>query len=289
LNTAHEIILNKILNILYKGAVPIDRLEEAQALKAELLPIVQRTVRKPTGARKVGPVSEESARITERIVQLYGKGPRAGGLTWSEIAPVMAREGFTGKNGPLTKDACQHRYESWAKLQDFDRAIGQNAQLVGAAPPVEAVHVLEVDERDVRIKLCDSAKEAAQDLAVALGGSPLPEKTHVAVESPSPSNGTLKDMRCQQCKGLIGDKPTGRNGKIFCSKECADKTNSVSKKVESDTKTDSTIISMKKRGMNFKEIADHVNKKREKDNPQQKKVKWTAEQVKARYYELMAE
>jgi hypothetical protein len=58
--------------------------------------------------------------------------------------------------------------------------------------------------------------------------------------------------------------------------------------MKSDALTDSIIVGMKKRGMNWREISEHVNKKLEKD-PQQKKVKWTADQVKARHKELMKE
>lgn len=288
MNAHHDVIVNKLLHTLFGGAVPIDRLEEAQALKVELLPIVQRTIRRPTGSRKTGPVSPESAKITARIVELYGNGPRNGGLTWAEMPPLLAKEGFVGKNGPLTKDACQHRYEAWRKGQGGTNTY--ELRRAEPAPVVEAVHARQFSGLPITSNDgTTNTLEAVKDLAATIKGAPLPEVVQDTIQNPSQSKGTLKDMRCYECQEPIQDKAIGRHGKIFCSKECAEKAFSAKPKrgeVESDPKTDSTIISMRKRGMNWGEIAETLEKRAGRTTHHKGK-KWTGELVAARHEELM--
>lgn len=255
-----DIVINKILHILYNGAVPVDRLDEANALREELRPIVQRAFNKPKSHRECGPISEESAKITARIVELYGDGPKKGGLSWTEIVKVLEKEGVRGQNNrPLSIDAVCHRYRSWQKQ------AGQKGERAGSLPQTANVKV-EVP----------NAEEVIQK----------PDCPHVA---------EVADLGpvCPECKKPLKDAGHFKVSKgliIYCSKACADKTAPLPTRkgeIKSDPKTDSTIISMKKRGMNWAEIADTLNRRWVDDMPHHKaRHVWTANEVKARHAEL---
>jgi hypothetical protein len=106
-----------ILSLLFGGKIPVDRLDDLPAINADISALINRakggalvTTAKGTH-RRLGPSSEESARITARVIELRGEGPRKGGLLWGEIAAALTNEGIVGQNGhPVTKDSCRHRF-----------------------------------------------------------------------------------------------------------------------------------------------------------------------------------
>jgi DNA-binding transcriptional MerR regulator len=111
--------VRSILAVLFDGKIPIDRLDELPGIEADITALIAKA-RGRDGAlvttargthRRTGPSSEESARITARVIELRGEGPRRGGLLWSEIAAVLTNEGMVGQNGrAITKDSCRHRF-----------------------------------------------------------------------------------------------------------------------------------------------------------------------------------
>lgn len=109
----------RILSILFKGMIPVERRHEIPAFERAIKALVyqadnseaeklwrkqRRNITHPTG-----PCSPESAKITEQIVDL-----RKSGMTWPAIAEILQERGYTCRGGaPITVDAVRNRYAAW--------------------------------------------------------------------------------------------------------------------------------------------------------------------------------
>ncbi|MHB8118637.1 MAG: hypothetical protein ACYDHX_07930 [Methanothrix sp.] len=155
----------KILAILFDGGVPVDRLQEVPLIQADIAALLQRARGGPSVTSckrgthgRIGPSSAESARTTARVVELHGAGPRRGGLTWPEIAEVLAKEGVLGKNGrPITKDSARHRWIE-AQKQRANEELPDHTDQAPSEPERPTIQESQIVE-EIEADLCPTCSK----------------------------------------------------------------------------------------------------------------------------------